>query len=332
MLLFLCPTSLVWAQNISATDAEKYCRIFAETPEKFQKLESFPCEIFRHKNSIEKNEETCFKYNNQTYVGRFDGGTCGSSGIYLLEKDENKEYGVHMPIANITVNGYRMDLYDQLFSYNDTLFVSGGDDLRIVENDKQYVLCQLFYEFQGYDKPENEDPICQDLENKNYNEIAAAPVDIVEAKKLGWDVPKLRGASLKPFAHTNVDIDNDSINEDVFYYSFSSGAGCGCDYHSLAVFPNAKGININNRCGAFKTIIAEINQTPYILQTFKDSGRKHNRYFSKKAHIPNQSLYKIEDNQTVKICEQKPILKRVIDKDFLGDQLNSRHHTYLPIK
>lgn len=332
ILLFLCPTSLVWAQNITAAEASQYCRIFVETPEKFQKLESSPCEIFPYKYSTEKRQETCLEFNDQTYVSRFDGGTCGSSGIYLLKNEDKKEYGAHIPIGNVTVNGYRMGSFDKLFSFNDLLFVSGGNDLRIIEDNKQYVLCQLYYEFKSFEKPDSENPICQNLAKGNFKEIST-PVSVEEAVNLGWQVPKQPPASLTPHAHTSIDLDNDNIEENIFYYSFSSGSGCGCNYESVTISPNPdnKKLEISNRCGAYKTIIAKINDTPYLLQTLK-ARHKYPRHFGGKTDIPNQSLYKIENNKTVKICEQKPILKRVLDKDFKAEELQSRHHTYIPIK
>jgi hypothetical protein len=329
--------------------ADRLCHAYIERPQDFKKVEARSCEVhLRH--STQPQEMLCFKHDvdgsslPETFASFSSGGSCSSSSIGLVDDRNRVDYPL---IPNASVNGYGVGRHDMALDYEGTLLITNGNDLRLVRGNDQVILCTFMYRFEGWQAPEPENEACRKFARNDFGNHGAP---IAEEAWESW--PKYPEA--RPRKQVQADLNRDGAEETIVTYDYASGAGCGCDANPLVLFhdgeliasrrgrplygsapPSIKNLgealeNLTMTCsrsrrgtawsvvrmGGEDFVLAEYQPHPWDI---RDSAEADGTVYSW-GEIPSRELYELQDDKFVRICEQRPTMKKVIAHEVVPEE------------
>lgn len=315
--------------DVTKEQADQFCHSYIQKPQSFKKADITECEIVSSYNDNEKIKAECFDYNDPSTnaVRKFSilrgDGTCSSDYIAEIAKDGKK---IDLPTRNEDVNGYGFGSDDRILLYKNQLFVTNGNDLRLVQGNEQIILCNFAYQSSGWKKAEPEqNPVCKKFGEDQFE----TNVRLInnEDRDLWPEYPEA-----SPIALYQSDLDGNGEAERVLAYEYTSGRGCGCDSYILTLFDESQLVckehfrnsqsvrtpmveqleELTSKCNRLSrpTSIVHIDGKDYVL--FDYSYRYGDEEMKISYEEPIRELYQYQSGGFKKVCSQRAQAKKVI--------------------
>lgn len=326
--------------------ADRLCHAYVDRPEDFKEIPTHPCEA-HEPGRTEYRSMQCFSHAveglsvAQTFAsGRF-GGSCSSTGIVRIGSNNSILF---TPTRNASVNGYGMGSDDKALDYRGTLLITDGNDLRLVFEHDEVILCRFVYKFEGWREPEpKESETCQKFAQDEFSDRSSP---IAAEERHSWP----RYPEARPVRQVQSDLNSDGADETILSYFYASGAGCGCDAYPLVPLHNgglippqegnaldssappalkALGLALqdlttvcNSDRRGTKWLVVRISGKDFVLADFRpdpwDTPLPAGTDVYSIAEIPSRELYEFQSDRFVRICEQRPVRKKIIAHEIIA--------------
>ncbi len=333
----------------TAQEAKRYCDAYLNTPEAFKEPETYVCKTESEWSGNELVERRCFSFyddmsdENREFAFVTGTSSCRSTDIMEVKEGNKLDY---LDTANANDNFKNMGYYDKPLLYDNRMFETNGYDLRIVENNKNYILCEYISRAEEWLPAESTTPVCQNLERNNFQMASETTINLKT-------VPDFVASELVSAYKT--DINNDGVMETLAQYEHHSGSGCGCSTYPIFLYYNEELIaqyrgtqlyskdvpeelaalgqnilDITYECSKnVQSHVIIIDNRYYVLkEPILTKDGKAQDFF---AHIQDRELYEYQNGKFEKICTQKADATRRIAHELMDEE---QHHqlNYIPIE
>jgi hypothetical protein len=324
------------AEDLKA-EAARLCHAYIERPRDFKTISMQACTVRESFTRQLRDDAQCFRHavEGSPQPRRFTsftfGGSCASSTIQEVDEENT---AIDLPIHDADRLGWGLD--DAALDYQGLLLLTSGNDLRLVRATEQIILCTFMHRFEGWQPPEPaDDRTCQKFSRNEYTD-RGSPIG-----QHDWDSwPLYEGW---PFKQVRPDLNRDGRDELVVTYDYASGAGCGCDAQPLVLFHDDKIVTpyapddgslppdmqalatalheLTLKCDRPETIwsVVTIDGKDFVLADLQqrrgDILVADSDEFYSPNEIPSRELYEFRGGKLARICEQKPIAKKVVADD-----------------